>query len=342
MPTLQADNIVDMVTTTQKDLGRMKWTEIASDLQEYVAMDKLLKKEKVQYESGIGIQFNVMVDTTGQARNTGLFGTDNINQGDHMTVGSIPWRHATANYSFDRREVAMNRSPAKIVDLVKQRRATCMIDQAVLHEGNFWGKPTDSNDNLKPYGIDYWIVRNATEGFTGGIPSGFSNVGGISPTTYPNWKNWSAQYTNVTKDDFVRKMRKAATYTKFKSPATFDSYERSQKKYGYYTNYGGVGTLEELLEDQNDNLGNDIASKDGAVIFRRIPVEWVPQLDADTANPVYGINWSVFCPVVLAGEHMKENPPVPAPNQHTVMVVHVDTTLNWLCYNRRLCFVIYK
>jgi SAM-dependent methyltransferase len=41
------------------------------------------------------------------------------------------------------------------------------------------------------------------------------------------------------------------------------------------------------MSGSDDNLGNDIASQDGETHFRKIPVRWVPFLEADTTNPVY-------------------------------------------------------
>ena len=334
---LQAGDIADLVTTTLRELGRLKWTDLATSIQEYIAMPQLLKKNKISFDSGYGIQWNVMVSTAGTARDVGLFQTDNLNIADGMKTCNIPWRHTTCNWSFEEREVAMNREPARIVELVKTRRAGAMIDLAELMETDFWGKPTSSSDTVKPYGIDYWLVHNATEGFNGGLPSGFTDVAGLDPTAYTRWKNWSAQYTNISRDDLVTKWRKAATFTQFKPPVDLTQYA-SDSKYGYYTNYSIIGPLETLLEDQNDNLGNDIASKDGQVLFRRIPVTWVPKLEANTRNPIYGINWGTFSPVFLKGWYMKESGPETAPNQHTVQSVHVDTTYNWRCVDRRKNF----
>jgi hypothetical protein len=71
-----------------------------------------------------------------------------------------------------------------------------------------------------------------------------------------------------------------------------------------------------------------------------VPVTWVPFLEANTANPVYGINWGSLKPAFLAGEYMREEGPTAASNQHSVFVTHVDTTLNLMCSNRRLNFVL--
>ena len=56
MAYLQADDIADMIKTTQRDLGRMKWTDISYNLQEYIALPMILQREKVSFQSGYGIQ----------------------------------------------------------------------------------------------------------------------------------------------------------------------------------------------------------------------------------------------------------------------------------------------
>lgn len=342
---LQASDIADLVKTTQKELGKMKWTDLAGGLQEYVALPKLLKKEKVQFDDGYLIQWNVMIGTSGAARNVGLYQVDTVNVADQMQTASVPWRHATTNYAFDRREIAMNSGSSKIVDLVKVRRVDAQIELAKLVENDFWDCPSSSTDSTKPFGIDYYLVYNATTGFNGGNQTGFSaGPGGLDSTVYTRWKNFTAQYTNVTKPDLVAKMRQAATQTLFMSPVDVPDYNRGDR-YGYYMAYATLAALESLLEAQNENLGQDVASQDGRLTFRRNPCTYVPQLDsgtAATALPVYGINWGEFYPVFLKGEYMVEEGPKVVGNQHTVFQTHVDLTYNWCCKNRRRQFLIAK
>lgn len=249
----------------------------------------------------------------------------------------------TTNYAIERREIAMNRSPAQIVDLVRIRRHDAMVDLAKHMETRFWSAPTSSSNNTQMYGIPYWISwADSTGDFAGGDPSGFSaGAGGLSSSTYPQWQNWSAKYTNVTSIDLVRKWRKAATFTNFRAPVAGNEYGAAGRgKYGFYTNYDVIGPLEEVLESQNENLGNDIASKDGQLLFRQIPVTWVPELNSRSGDPVYGINWSVLKPAFLAGEYLREEGPAKASNQHTVFLTHVDLTMNLICHNRRANFVL--
>lgn len=338
---LTQDAIADLVTTTLRDLGPLKWTDISTNTQEYYAMPKMLKNEKVTFGSGYGIQWNVMVTTSGNANNVGLYAVDNVNVGDVMKTANIPWRHTVASYAFDRREISMNREPARIVDLVKARRADAMISMADRMEIDFWGKPADSTDQTTPFGIKYWNVMGSTSaGFNGGDPSGFTaGAAGLASATYTRWQNYCSGYTSVSKTDLVSVWRAAATKTNFKPPIEVADYNRGSN-YGYYTNYSVLASLETLLENQNDNLGNDLASKDGQCMFRKTPVQWVPYLDGTTQNPVYGLNWGVFYPCFLEGEYMREEGPIMAPNQHNVSDVFVDNSYNWCCKNRRLNFVL--
>lgn len=342
---VQGDSVNDIIKAGLAHFDRMSWTLLANDIQDYVMLPKLLKKEKVKIEDGHSITWDLQVSTAGAARFVGLGAEDEVNIVDGLIQATIPWRHVTTNYAFVRQEVAMNSSPAKIVDLIKTRRVGAMLDMAEKLEEKLWSKPTDSTDTTDPFGVKYWIVNgsSSTGGFNGTNPSGFSaGAAGVSSTTYPNWANWNAQFTNVTKTDLVTKWREAAVKTKFKAPVDYPALQRGDDRYGYYTNYDNIKELETIGEQQNENLGRDIASMDGKIVFRGIPITWVPQLDSDTADPVYGINWSVFYPVILKDEYLKEDGPFRSAKQHTVSEVHIDMSLNLKCCDRRRNFVINK
>ena len=339
---IQPDADLDLVATTQKQLGTGKFTEIATSLQEYVAMGEILKKHRVNFESGTSITFRVMTGTSGAAKNIGLFATDTTAVGDVFQIGEVPWRSSMSSYIIDKHEISINRSPSRIVNLVKARRADGMIDLVKLMEyPNWWSKPVDSSDTLQPFGIDYWIVRNASTGFNGGNPSGFTaGCAGISSTTYPNWANYTAAYTTVNKTDFVAKARAAYTKTGWKQPIETAGFDTGTSR-ACYTNYSVIAALETIAEAQNDRLGKDVASMDGEVQFRRSPVKWVPQLDSDTANPFYGVDWGEFKAYILSDWYMKETGPTEKADQHNVIQTFIDLTYNFVCTNRRKQFVLY-
>ncbi len=341
MAALQATDIADLVLGTLRDLGRMKVTDISVDIQEHVAMRNMLRKNRIVFDSGKGFQWQLRVDHSNAAAFVGLYHHDQVNAGDVLKSATMEWKHVTTNWAFDHHEVDMNSGAARIVDIIKERRHAAMIGLAEKFEYAFWRCPAAAN-MTDPHGIPYWIVKNNTEGFSGAMPSGYTDVGGLSTTTYPRWKNYTAQYTDVTKADLVAKWRKAATKTKWIPPVDGMPTYNTGDLYGFYTNYEVIGELESVLESQNDNLGSDVASMDGKTMFRRTPVQWVPVLEDDSNNPIYGINWGVFKTCVLKNWWMREYVEKNVSSQHNVCATFLDCSVEWVCYDRRRNMVLAK
>lgn len=335
---LQAENVADIVADTLKNLGKPKFTDISSSIQDHIAMHHLLHENRVVLESGYGIQFNVLVNQSNSARGVSLGQSDNVNQVDGMVQASANWRHCQTSYMIIRQLMEMNREPARIVDFIKQQRLMALISLAEYFESTWWGASI-ATDTVNFYGLPYTVVKNATKGFNGGAATGFTTKFGLSPTTYGQWNNFTYPYTNVSREDFIRNTREAATKTRFKPPVDGIPSPNTGDDYGLYTNYAVVQPLEEACESQNDNLGPDVAKYDGKVIFRRVPVVWVPWLDRDTTNPFYGINWGWMKTYILEDEWMRETPVPITPGQHTVASHFIDCTLQPVSKNVRCHFV---
>lgn len=344
MPAITAETVADLVAATLKVLNKDKVTLAASDLQEYIVLPQIQKQNMIKEQSGTSIQLNLMYRNAGTARNVKpLFGEDTGGVTDMLTNGTVPWRASSNHYEFDVGEVAMNRAPARILDLVKVRKMGSEISMYELMEANWWGKPTDSGDEESPWGVGYWLpTATGTPTWNNCIPSGFTtNVGGIPPATYTRWRPWAGAYTSVTKADLIRLIRKAMYSTTFKNPVQLIPSMEKSGNVAIYSTYDVVRTMEELAEGQNDNLGNDLAAKDGMVKVRRIDVVPVPYLDANTSNnPVYGINWKTMGCATLEGQWAVDSPPEKVPNQHRVVRVHKDYIYNFVCVDRRKNWVL--
>lgn len=345
-----ATDIGDLIRTALNELGRMRFESIAESLQEYVVMREWLKRERLTLSDGTAIQWTVVLDPDNSAKHVGLFDADNVNISDGTAIASVPWRHATWHWAYEHRETLMNRGASRIVDHIKIRRFRAMLSGVELLERSAWSKPVDSSDKLEPYGVPYWVVfdPNTTEGFAAVNPSGFpGGRGGIDSTAprHSRWANWSAKYTNVSKDDLIRKWRRAFRKTNFMSPIDIEDFRRGRgRRYQCFTNEETLNALELVGESQNENLGRDLASMDGTLTFRRNPIYWVPQLDSNTevTDPIYCLDMSQFYPVVLKGDYLRETGPIRAPNQHNVWRVHVDLTYNYICRNLRCQAVLAK
>jgi len=347
MPALQAENMADLILLTQKNLGKMKFTQIATRIQDYLFAREILKKERVNYASGYGIQKNIMVDHSHAANHVGLYSEDEATFQDNMVQFTVPFRHTNVPYVWDEREVAMNEGEARIVDYTKVKRTDALIALTEKIEETGWSKPADSSDDVTPFGIPYWIVKwptgTTTPGFTGTNPVGFAaGAGGVDSATYTRWANYAGKYTAITKVDLIAGMRGAWTKCGFKNPVDVSDYKQGQDRFAYYTTYAVLSAIESLVEAQNQDLGMDIASADGRTLFRGAPIRWVPYLDADTSDPVYMINWAYLKSFFLNGWYMKEGKPIRSAKSHNVWEVWVDLTWNTECVDRRHHAVLSK
>jgi hypothetical protein len=341
---LQYNEIDDAVLLTQNMLiQRGAFVDMQTDLSDHVAVREIWRGRQKKFEGGVDWEFDVQMDHNHSARTVGLYESDGSSVGDTMKMGKVGIRHVNAHYIYDQREPSFQRGGTAIVDLVKTKYVAMMVSFYELLEELLWGKPADSTDTKTPYGVAYWIVKNATEGFKGGNPAGFSDGrAGISTTEYPRFANYTAQYSAVSKDDLLRKMRRAHRQSKFRSPVSHATPSLGSMSNGIYTVDTVIGLLEELLEAQNMDLGNDLASKDGRCLFKGTPLTYVPKLDADTTNPVYMIDWKWLAIGVMPGWENNLSSPYMVAGKHLVRRVDLDASLNMVCTDPRRQAVISK
>jgi hypothetical protein len=339
---LTHDQLADFTKATISNFKQAKWTDISLPLVEYVATD-FIDKAAVE-KGGDLIKFDVQTSNLGLARNTGLYAQDVTGVGDVLVQGQIPWTKQTVNYSYDIDEDEFQSERETIVRLLMLREHVAMNDLAELNEVNLWSGPSSSSDQ-RPMGVPHWIVKDATTtvggAFNGGNPSGWTaGAGNISSTTYPRWKNWTFGYTNPTVDDLVAKVKKSLFFTNFKAPHPHPELGYGKSQYSMFTTYRVIEPLERQCETRNDNLGSDLAKYIGQVTIAGVPMKAVHYLEnADTSDPVYGINWKAFKPFTKSGRYMVRSKPKQSPTQHTVFTVHIDSWMNYGCLNRRLLWV---
>lgn len=341
MPTLTVANIPDFVASTLPDLGKPNFSDLMSDYQNTIILKRTMKKGKTDFKSGKSIDFGAITNTNDSFRMVGIGEQDQTNIPTLMTRGTVPWRFCTWNWSLDRRVLNLNREPARIMEMVQEQRIAAFASAIIGFERQGWRCP-DITDEKGAFGFPYWIVKSNTDataanndGFNGLAPSGYTLVGGLNPTTLTRWRNYATQYTNLTKDDFVRKARRMKKYTDFMPLVDETPVYNTGDDYGQYTNYAVVSALEEILESQNENLGNDVASMEGKALLGRVSITWAKELDLDTTNPFYSVNFGEFKTAVNTGEWQVETHIPIKPGQHTVSEHHVDCTFNWICRDRR-------
>lgn len=334
---LAFSEIDDAVLLTQSKLIKKgAFLDMQTDLTDHVAVREMWKNRKKTFEGGLDWEFEAMMDHNHSARTVGLYEQDGSSENDVMKDGRVAVRHVNAHYIYDLHLPAFQRGGTAIVDLVQTKYTGMMVSFYELLEEILWSKPTDSGDDKTPYGIAYWVVKNAVEGFHGGNPAGFTEGrAGISTLDFPRFANWTGQYAAVSKEDLIRKMRRAHRKIQFRSPVSHATPDLGSMKNGIYTNDAVIGLIEEILEAQNQNLGNDVASKDGKAMFKSTPLVYAPKLDDDSTNPVYMLDWKWLAIGVMAGWENNLSEPYMVPGKHLVRRVDLDASLNMICTDPR-------
>ena len=348
---INAVNLPDLVIGILRNLGPATFTQALQDLQHYEIISRWLKKDRMVVRSGRGVRRTIALDLTDVAREVGLHQKDELTVPNTNSELTVDWTHQNTHWTFDRREILMAAGRELVTDVIKPRRANAIVSLAQLIEAKAFDFPASGDNGT--LGVNYWIVYNATDGFTGAAPSGYTTVGGINPSTKTNWKNYSFTFTTLDSGDGVPAMRKAHRNTNFVSPV--DSEARKKTPYRILVGEQNFADLEAHLDNQNDNLGGDVAGKfgrdfsgfDGGLQFKRNPVVWVPQLDdaaftgksGNPTNPIYFINHDVFHMAVLKGDILREQTDVGVSGIHNSTVTHLDLTHQIFCVDRRRCAI---
>jgi hypothetical protein len=348
MAVLTPERHADLQSSTLAAIERQKFTEIATDLREYHVFPNLVlfgdeKKgtSRFKTETGTRIEYEVMLNHSGASQHTGLNSPDNPVTTDVLDRASVPWRNTTTQWAHLQQIIAMNKGNLeKIVDIELAHDIAARISLAVLMENTFWGAPVDSSDEVTPYGFFTWFPKSSSTGFVGAFPSGFTTLG--LDNEHSRWKHYTDAYTNITHDDLVQKIRLAIRKTKFKNPVGGIPNLDAGMDRTIYTNLSTSMALDRLAMTQNDQVGYDLGRGQGVTMIYNIPILDVAKLDADTTDPVLLCEWATFKCIALEGEWLRRLTIKNWPGQHRSDAKFIDSTYNFVNYNRRKNAVIAK
>jgi len=329
---LTIDGVADMILATHKSRDKNKFNQIAQAKVEFPAFSHFVTKKRVRMLTGTSIQRSLMLSTTGHSKQVGRYWTHTLNIACVMGSIEAPWRHTNTPYGWDVREIFMQSGPERIFEIMKVRKADAELSRVQNMSTQIWSAPTADTDKETIWGFPYWVVQNASTGFNGGALYGSTTAG----LAHANWQNYTAQYAAVSKTDLIDKMIDGCRKTRFVSPVTVADYQQGvTERFKLFAPLSVIQPLEKLQEAQNDSLGSDIASMYGKAHFNRTPFTWEPELDTAAKAPIYSLDLDYWEPSFLESDFERTSKPTAAPNQHNVLVVHIDDSWNLICTDRR-------
>ena len=226
MATIQPADIPDVVVTTRVSEGRLRFQQIAQNLPFYEIFSRWFKRDKVMFSSGYKIQRTLMNKLNrAAAKHVGFLQPDAVNIMDVLTTMSVEWVHAQTDWGIVyQTDVLMNSGKDLILNIIKPRRLASLLGLVEEIEELGFGTAPGEDDNVNPWALKYWNVWNATDGFTGGAPSGHTTKGGVNPSSVPHFKNYAITYAAVSDNDLVKKLRTMFRKCRFVSPISHPDY----------------------------------------------------------------------------------------------------------------------
>ena len=301
----QIKNITDnTLNSYMKDVTQ----DLYLDLTEYVFWTLFSSGQfDENHSGGVYKQWQLLVDGLDHTQAVGPYSQIALSDNSLTTFARQAIRHCLSYFMMDTLENDAQGGGTALVNLVKLKAQAMMESHIKRMEAWGWTCPNEGDDKT-PLGFPAHVVKydstDATPlvgGLLGTFPVGTggaewtTTADGISPTTYAQAANWAQKYAAISRDDLVKKMRKAANKTNFQAPTAMAQLIKDMPKDQFtravYTNYDVVEGLADLCEAQDgDNKTKDVAFYDGKAMFRGRPIQYVPYLDADTSDPVYMLN----------------------------------------------------
>lgn len=357
MTAIQAQDIADLVKANIGNLGKARFQLISQKLQTYEMVGKWLRDDRVMFHDGHKIVRTIQARQSSQAEHVGLFDRLSVDIPDLLDQLTVNWVRCVNKWALIyETDILMNRGESQILNLVKSRRADCLIGMAEELEAKAWSVPA-STDSKLPLGLPVWIVPSATRGFHGKRPNGYTTLAGIDPNSITQYANYTDGYTAASKLDLIKKARRAHLEIRWRNAVTVADFRKGMDDdLRIYVDYTLNAALEDIGEGQNENLGRDIAPMgtgrdvryvDDVLTFRRAPIVPVPQMndtnvfvykdvDGNTRhNPFLMVDHSTFYVCGLDGNYLRESGPYEHPEQPGLFRNFVHLTYQFLNVDRR-------
>lgn len=353
----QIDDFVNSIHQKYTGEERLAAQDISLPLQKYKYASRLFDPMKKDEMSTSQCKFKLKVKTNDNFQVVGLYHRDTSDRVNVLDEGAMKWGLTTNNYHYDIDEEIFRTGGKQIYDYIESLERDLMTSFYTGMEDLLFGPgPASPTQNpFPPVSLLWWITstsdsvteNNATEGFTGREPLGWtgSGVGGVSAITYDQWRNRVFPYVTVDRDDFIEKTITSMDLCEFEPPVQRpDIVTQTRPNWELLTTYSRLAAGRRLLQLGNDNIGDDLAAHSGTVYIRGVPLNWVPAWTSAasenlrTDGVILGVNWSTFKCFYASGRRMRKRKAFQHPEMSNVRVRCMDDSVQMVCFNRRANF----
>ena len=360
---LNIEQVPGFIETVLKKYFKVDWKDISLPLQEYYYPSRLFTQASTETMGGPFCEWKLQVANPGNFSLSGPYAVDATNRVEMLTHGNMGWSQNTTNYTVDITEDVFKRSAEEIINHMDVLEHAMYNDYWAGMEDLMMG-PGPTGPTLvprPPSGPLWWIQpmpmtsaatrtvagvpAHTGSGFYGGNPPGFSECGNVDCTKYTNWSNRCFTYSQVSRNDFIDKVMECMDKCYFKPAQSYPELALGKQKWEFLTTYSRIQLMGRLLQQGNDNIGDDLAAHGGVCYIRNVPVSWVPAwTNSQSANlrtdgVFLGLNWTKFKAFYAPGLRMVKRTPYQDKDRHNVRWRVMDDSNQIVCLDRRANFI---
>jgi hypothetical protein len=360
MASIHGHDIGDNVLFYHRKFIRKGVVDLTTQYRNYSVADEFSRVEKISKDNK-SFHFALMVDGYDNNQYTSLFQPDSLTRNSLGAEGTSYWSMQKTGWFADRREPGYPKgaSAAQIVKIFDGHRNNMWKRFYDFNERARWTNPTGPNDGstgqVGVFGVPHYVVASATAavGQNGGAPSGYTTVSGLSRTTNPELKNWTATATDMSLNNGQKKLSDMIDLMQWSCPKELAGEEKPTHDYvieSHRTPYSAWVDQRYAYTGDAD-ISADPAKKRGTnmvgngTMFRGIPWYWRDALSQATtrdgtsnpaynsAQPVYLLDKSTWIVYAADGIFMDESEPLRDNDDHNRWNMHMDSIYQRVCIN---------
>lgn len=332
------ERINDAVVASLPDLDVGRVITVCQEFQEVPLVDMVLREGRIATSSGYGVNRNFNTDADDDFEFKSFTENDTVVIQNHLKRMFVPYVHGRLTWGWYYQELKSNMGRKKIVDLLKPREDAKLIKMWERMEKVILSMPptADAVGDL-PLGLPYWVTSSATRGFAGGASSPHTTKGGLTPSSNLQFLyNRTGTVKSISRNSMLAQMEEAYLDCKWRTPITPKQQSGpAGQRYRWICGKTAYLGFTRMARQQNNDLGNELFSKEGQVTFKGAPFILVYAMDSgygwpSLTTPVAGIDFNSFYPVAMDGDFMRRTGPHQKEGNPDASYMRISTSMNFI------------
>lgn len=225
----------------------------------------------------------------------------------------LAWRFHQCNFGFlEEQRILNDGDPAHFFDMMKKDEGDAVIDFVQGLENKLWAVPSTADMEDQANGKEMYSIPVFVNEYTNGLPTGFSTVMSVDPTSTTIWKNQQAGYSKAAalnntgaSDSILSAMDTCLEQVDFEpipfGPAKQFQENDQSKDLMLCTSLDGLNIYKKIIRSLNDRTNTASDASIGAAQFGGYRLKRVNALETAAIYLGVGLSDSHSSGVAVSG-----------------------------------------